>query len=31
MISRGKEMDEWIGETKGLMTTCLLRKKEGEP
>jgi len=31
MISKGKEMDEWMGETKELMSTCLLRNKEGEP
>ena len=30
MISKGKEVDEWIGETKELMATCLLRNKEGE-
>ena len=30
-ISKGREMDEWIGETKKLMAACLLRKEEGEP
>ena len=30
-ISKGREMDEWIGETKELMAACLLRKEEGEP
>jgi hypothetical protein len=27
-ISKGKEMDEWIGETKELMAACVLRKEE---
>ena len=30
-ISKGKEMDEWIGETRELMAACVLRKQEGEP
>ena len=30
-LSKGKEMDEWIGETKTLMAACVLRKEEGEP
>ena len=30
-ISKGKEMDEWIGETRELMASCVLRKEEGEP
>jgi hypothetical protein len=28
-ISKGREMNEWIGETKQLMATCALRKEEG--
>ena len=30
-ISKGREMDEWIGETKELMTACVLSKEQGEP
>jgi hypothetical protein len=30
MISKGKEMDEWIDETKELMAACVLRKEGGE-
>jgi hypothetical protein len=30
-ISKGREMDEWIGETKELMVACLLRNEEGGP
>jgi hypothetical protein len=30
-LSRGREMDEWIGETKDLMAACMLRKEEEEP
>ncbi|UCB48661.1 MAG: hypothetical protein JSW56_16280 [Deltaproteobacteria bacterium] len=29
-ISKGREMDEWIRETKELMATCVLREEEGE-
>jgi hypothetical protein len=29
-ISKGKEVDAWIGETKELMATCAPRKEEGE-
>ena len=30
-LSKGREMEEWIGETKGLMAACMLRRDEGEP
>ena len=30
-LSKGREMDDWIGETKGLMAACMLRRDEGEP
>ena len=30
-ISKGREMDEWIGETRELMTACVLNKEQGEP
>jgi len=29
-ISKGKEVDEWIGETRELMAACALRKEKGE-
>jgi hypothetical protein len=31
MISKGKEVGEWIGERKELMATCLLGNEEGAP
>lgn len=30
-LSKGREMDDWIGETKGLMAACMLRRDEGKP
>jgi hypothetical protein len=30
-ISKGREMDEWIGETRELMTACVPSKEQGEP
>jgi hypothetical protein len=30
-ISKGREMDVWIGETRELMAACLLSKDQGEP
>jgi hypothetical protein len=31
MIWKGKEVGEWIGETKELMATCLPGNEEGVP
>jgi hypothetical protein len=30
-LSKGREMDKWMGETKELMAACMLRNEGGEP